>query len=181
MDPILTPRLLLRPWRDSDRGPFAALNADPQVTRFFPSTLTADQSDQMVQTILAHWQTHGFGVFALELRETAQFIGFTGLNIPRFEAHFTPCVEIAWRLAAAHWNHGYASEAAAASLQFGFETLQLSEIVAFTVPANLPSRRVMEKIGMREDTSGAFDHPGVAESHPLRKHVLYRKSKPHAP
>ena len=178
---ILTPRLVLRQWRQADREPFAALNADAGVMRYFSAPLAREQSDQMVDRILAHWDTHYFGLFALERRDSGEFLGYTGLNIPRFESAFTPCVEIGWRIAAAHWNQGLATEAAQAALQYGFETLHLAEIVSFTVPANLPSRRVMEKIGMREDTAGAFEHPGLPEFHPLRRHVLYRKSKPEAP
>ena len=108
----------------------------------------------------------------------APFVGFVGLSIPRFHAHFTPCVEIGWRIAAEHWNRGYAGEAARAALRAGFEVFQLQEIVSFTVPANLASRRVMEKIGMRHDEADDFDHPLFPNEHPLRRHVLYRISRP---
>jgi RimJ/RimL family protein N-acetyltransferase len=169
-----TPRLLLRSWRDSDREPFAALNADPRVMRFFPAPLSRAESDQAVDRIEAHFERHGFGLFAAELRHTGAFIGFIGPWTPDFEAPFTPCVEIGWRLAAAHWNQGLATEGAKAILGHAFDSLHLDEIVSFTVPANLPSRRVMEKIGMSRSPADDFDHPRLAEGHPLRRHVLYR-------
>ena len=115
------------------------------------------------------------------VRAVASFVGFVGLAIPRFEAHFTPCVEIGWRVASEYWNRGYASEAARAVLAFGFETLQLEEIVSFTVPGNFRSRRVMEKIGMKHNAADDFDHPLLPEGHPLRQHVLYRIARPRLP
>ncbi len=169
---IETPRLLLRIFRDEDREPFAQLNADPHVMRYFPATLTREGSDQLVDKIHTHYRTHGFTLYAAERRDTSEFIGFIGLAVVSFEAHFTPCVEIGWRLAAAHHNHGFATEGAQAVLDYGFQHLGLKEIVAFTVPANRPSRRVMEKIGMHYDSE--FDHPNLPEAHPLRRHVLYR-------
>ena len=119
----------------------------------------------------------GFGPWAVEVTGIASFIGFVGLFVPRFQAHFTPCVEIGWRIAADHWNRGYATEAARAALHVGFDTYQLKEIVSFTVPANLPSRRVMEKNGMTHDEADDFDHPSFSDGHPLKRHVLYRISK----
>ena len=171
---LTTKRLLLRSWRDSDRAPFAALNADPRVMRHFPATLTGAESDALVDRCIAHHAAHGFTFFALELRESGDFIGMTGLARPAFESHFTPCVEIGWRMAFDHWNHGYATEAARECLRFAFDQLRLSEVVAFTVPGNAPSRRVMEKLGMTRDPADDFDHPRLAEGHPLRRHVLYR-------
>ncbi|MBL8176802.1 MAG: GNAT family N-acetyltransferase [Bryobacterales bacterium] len=165
---IETPRLLLRLFRDQDREPFARLNADPHVMRYFPAPLTRAGSDAMVDKIQAHYRTHGFTLYAAERRDTNEFIGFVGLAIPGFETHFTPCVEIGWRLAAAHHNQGFATEAARAVLHHAFQNLALREIVSFTVPANLPSRRVMEKIGMHFDSE--FDHPRLPESPPLRRH-----------
>lgn len=172
-----TRRLLLRRWRDSDREPFAALNSDPRVMRYFPAVLSRAESGRLVDRIEAHFEKHGFGLFAAELLSERAFIGFVGLSIPDFEAPFTPCVEIGRRLAAAYWNQGLATEAAQSVLKHGFGSLRLEEIVARTVPANLASRRVMEKIGMTRRSEDDFDHPKLPEGHPLRRHVLYRVSR----
>jgi RimJ/RimL family protein N-acetyltransferase len=173
-----TDRLLLRRWRPADGEPFAALNADPLVMKHFPSTLSRQESDAMVERIETKFEQQGFGMWAVEVPHVAPFVGFVGLNIPSFNAHFTPCVEIGWRLAAGYWNRGYATEAARAVLKAGFDVFQLEEIVAFTVPANLPSRRVMEKIGMSHDETDDFGHPSLPDEHPLKRHVLYRISRP---
>lgn len=175
-DPAIlhTERLLLRRWRASDHEPFAALNADPRVMEYFPSVLSRADSDAMVERIAESFARHGFGFWAVEVPGVTPFAGFVGISVPRFTAHFTPCVEIGWRLAPAYWSRGYASEGARAALRFGFDVAGLAEIVAFTVPANLRSRRVMEQIGMTRDPADDFDHPAVAEGHPLRRHVLYR-------
>ena len=178
--PILeTPRLLLRPWRISDREPFARLNADPRVMEYFPALLTPGETFAAMGRIEAHHQSHGFGLLAAELRSTGEFLGFIGLAEPGFEAHFTPCVEIGWRIAAVFWGHGYATEGAQALLRHAFTTLALPEVVSFTVPANLRSRRVMEKLGMTRNPAEDFDHPRIPEGHPLRRHVLYRLSRNH--
>jgi RimJ/RimL family protein N-acetyltransferase len=171
---LSTARLRLRRWLPDDRTPFAALNADPRVMEHFPATLSREESDARAARIEAHFEQHGFGLWAAEIPEVTPFAGFVGLSVPTFEAHFTPCVEIGWRLAAEHWGQGYATEAARAVLAFGFEALGLEEIVSSTVPANLRSRRVMEKIGMIHDAAGDFDHPALPEGHALRRHVLYR-------
>ena len=176
-----TERLFLRQWRPSDRAPFAALNADPRVMAYFPAPLARDESDALVTRIEAHFAEHGFGLWAVEIPHVTPFAGFIGLAIPRFTAHFTPCVEIGWRLAAAYWGKGYATEGARAVLTFGFETVGLSEIVSFTVPANRRSRRVMERIGMTHTPADDFDHPALPEGHPLRRHVLYRCTRPALP
>ena len=177
MHPIETPRLLLRLWRPSDRDPFYRLNADPRVREFFPSCLTRTESDAMVDLVEAHFALHGFGFWAAELKNTDDFIGFVGLGVPDFEGRFTPCIEIGWRLAAAFWNRGLATEGARATLRYAFDVLALREVVGFTVPANLRSRRVMEKLGMTHDPDDDFDHPRIPEGHPLRRHVLYRIRK----
>ena len=174
---IQTPRLLLRPWRDADLAPFAAMNADPVVMEFFPRPLDRAESDVAVGRVRDHFAARGFGLWAVEVPGVADFIGFVGLAVPRFEAHFTPCVEIGWRLVREHWGRGYATEAARAALGFGFEELALDEIVSFTVPANIRSRAVMERIGMTRSPADDFDHPGLPEGHPLRRHVLYRLSR----
>ena len=167
---LTTERLILRQWQDSDRESFARLNADPQVREFFPGCLTRDESDATDRKIHKGIEERGWGFWAGEVRGGAPFIGFVGLSVPSFR----PCVEIGWRLAREHWGHGYASEAALASLRFGFEKLTLEEIVAFTVPLNERSRRVMERIGMSRDPADDFDHPRIELGHPLRRHVLYR-------
>jgi RimJ/RimL family protein N-acetyltransferase len=175
---LRTERLTLRRWNPADREPFAAMCADPRVMEFFPSTLTRDECDAHVDRIEETFALRGFGLWAVQIADVAPFAGFIGLTEPRFDAHFTPCVEIGWRLAAEFWNRGYATEGARAALAFGWEVLQLREIVAMAVPSNRASLRVMEKLGMTRDMSGDFDHPRVAEGHPLRRHVLYRISRP---
>lgn len=140
----------------------------------FPSTLTRAESDQMVDRIETTFETHGFGLWAVEVRSTVAFIGFTGLWPATFAAPFTPAVEVGWRLAAESWGHGYATEAARAAVADGFERLEMAEIVSFTSAQNLRSQRVMEKLGLRRDPADDFDHPNVPEGHPIRPHVLYR-------
>ena len=167
-------RLILRRWRPADRRPFAALNADPVVMEYFPAPLSRTESDALADRIEAHFDRHGFGLWAVEIPGVAPFAGYVGLSIPSFQAHFTPALEVGWRLARNCWGKGYASEGARAALEFGFERLGLKEIVSFTVPANRRSRRVMERIGMRRTPSDDFDHPLLAEDHPLRRQVLYR-------
>lgn len=169
-----TARLVLRGWRDADRRPFAALNADPEVMAHFPSPLAASASDRLVEAIVEGWAANRFGLWAIERVEDGAFLGFTGLSRPSFDAPFMPAVEVGWRLARFAWGHGYASEAARAALAFGFESVRLEEIVSFTVPANERSQQVMERIGMSHDPADDFDHPKLPFGHPLRRHVLYR-------
>jgi len=171
---LKTERLLLREWKNSDRPAFARLNADLRVMEFMPSPLSSEENDQLFEKIQSHFRSHGFGLYAAELLEDHSFIGYVGLAIPSFEARFTPCVEIGWRLAAEHWGQGLATEGAQELLRYAFEDLGLAELVSFTVPANLRSRRVMEKIGMTHDPGDDFDHPKLSAGHPLRRHVLYR-------
>jgi RimJ/RimL family protein N-acetyltransferase len=171
---LQTQRLLLRPWRESDLEPFAALNADPVVMEHFARPLDRSESDAFVARIRAHFAREGFGFWAVEVPGVAPLVGLVGLARPAFEAHFTPCVEVGWRLAREHWGKGYATEAARASIRFGFEQLGLDEIVSFTVPANVRSRAVMERIGMTRSADDDFDHPALPEGHRLRRHVLYR-------
>jgi RimJ/RimL family protein N-acetyltransferase len=175
---LRTARLRLRPWRDADREPFAALNADPEVTAFLPGPLDRAASDAIVERICAHFDARGFGLWAVEAPGAADFVGFVGLQVPAFEAFFTPCVEVGWRLARAHWGRGYATEAARAAVAHGFGALGLREIVSFTVPANRRSRAVMERLGMRRDPAEDFDHPRLPEGDPRRRHVLYRLPAP---
>jgi ribosomal-protein-alanine N-acetyltransferase len=175
---ITTARLTLRRWRDDDRLPFQALNADPRVMEFFPALATAEETDQMIERIEQHFDRYGFGLFAAELIETRAFIGFVGLNVPGFDAHFMPAVEIGWRLTYDHWGKGLATEGAQAVVRYAFETLGLPGLVSFTSTGNLRSRRVMEKIGMTHNPADDFDHPRIPEGHPLRRHVLYRLNPP---
>jgi RimJ/RimL family protein N-acetyltransferase len=178
---LRTERLRLRRWLAADHEPFAALNADPRVMEHFPALLSGEETDARIALIEAHFEQHGFGLWAVEIPAVTPFAGFVGLSVPRFEAHFTPCLEIGWRLAAEHWGRGYATEAARAVLTFGFETLTAGEIVSFTVPDNLRSRRVMEKIGMVHNPDDDFDHPFLPDGHRLRRHVLYRIARPAVP
>ena len=173
---IETPRLILRRWRDSDREPFARINADPRVMEFFPSPLSPAQSDALMARIETHFRKHGFGLYAAELRSDGTFAGFIGLSVPSFHAHFTPCVEIGWRLASDVWGQGLATEAAQATLKHARDVLRLERVVSFTVPANVRSVRVMEKVGMTHDPAEDFEHPQLPPRHPLRRHVLYRLS-----
>jgi RimJ/RimL family protein N-acetyltransferase len=170
----LTPRLRLRRWQASDLAPFAAMNADPVVMEHFPAPLSRAESDQMVERITTHHQTHGFGLWAVEVKATGDFIGFIGLNVPTFEAHFTPTVEIGWRLARPFWGLGYATEGAKQALAVGFHRLGLPEIVSFTATINHRSIAVMQRLPMTHDPAENFDHPRVAAGHPLARHVLYR-------
>lgn len=171
---LTTPRLLLRPWQPSDLLPFAQLNVDPEVRRYFPSTLTRQESDQSVARYSAHIDRHGFGFWAAERRDNGAFIGFVGLDTIDFEVPFAPAVEIGWRLARAYWGYGYATEGAQASLRYGFEVLGLDEIVSITAVENRRSRAVMARLGMTHHPDEDFDHPALPHGHPLQRHVLYR-------
>ena len=175
---LQTERLLLRRWCGSDRLPFQAMNADPRVMEFMPGLLTPQASDDLIDRAEQHFVRNGFGPYAAELLEEKIFIGFIGLSIPSFDAPFMPAVEIGWRLAFDQWGKGLATEGAQAVVRFAFETLQLPGLVSFTSTGNLRSRRVMEKIGMTHDPADDFDHPRLPESHPLRRHVLYRLNAP---
>lgn len=169
------PCIRLRPWREADADAFAALNADPEVMRHFTSPLTRAESDAFLAHIMRHQAEHGFSFWALERRGAASPIGLCGLSHVSFQAPFAPAVEIGWRLMRAHWRRGLAEEAARLALAAGFGPLRLPEIVAFTVPANEPSWRLMEKLGMR--AGGRFAHPRLPEGNPLRTHLLYRLSR----
>jgi len=167
----------LRPWHENDWPAFAALNADPRVMEFFPKTLSRDESDAVANRIAGAIESRGFGFWAVSAIGVADIIGFVGLSVPRFTTHFTPCVEIGWRLTFDLWGRGYATEAARAALDFGFGELKQDEIVAFTVPENLRSRRVMERLGMTHSPTDDFDHPNIPEGNCCRRHVLYRLSR----
>ncbi len=167
-----TPRLRLRRWRDDDRAPYAALCADPVVMEFFPAPQSRESADASIDLFESQFDAQGWSNWALERKDDGAFIGFTGLSVPRRVLPFSPCVEVGWRLARAHWGRGFASEAARAALEAGFTRLGLAEIVSFTALANVRSRGVMERIGMT-DTGRDFEHPGVPEGHALRRHCLY--------
>jgi ribosomal-protein-alanine N-acetyltransferase len=171
---IETPRLYLRRWREADRAPFSRINADPRVMEFFPKRLSRRESNTLSDRVQAHFERHGFGLYAAELREERRFIGFIGLSVPGFDAHFTPCVEIGWRLEAESWGRGIATEGAAAVVGYAFQALQIPELVSMAVAGNVRSTGVMEKIGMIRDPADDFDHPNLPPGHPLRRHVLYR-------
>lgn len=173
---IKTDRLVLRSWKEEDLEPFAKLNADPRVMEYYPSTLTQEESDQVARRMLAKIEENGWGLWAVSAPGIAEFIGYVGLNAVdnAYPSHFNTAVEIGWRLAYAYWGRGFATEAARASLKYGFETLKLEEIVAFTAVQNRRSRVVMERLGMHRDPKDDFDHPKLLEGHPLRRHVLYR-------
>ncbi len=174
---LKTKRLILREWQPADRAPFARMNADPRVMEFLADPLTREESDRGVDRIETHFRLHGYGLYAVELAEAHEFVGFIGLAVPSFEAQFTPCVEIGWRLAAEHWGKGLATEGAREIVRYAFEDLNLESLVSFTAAGNVRSRRVMERLGMARDPAEDFDHPKLPARHPLRRHVLYRLSR----
>jgi len=171
---LKTERLVLRRWREADREAFRAMNGDPRVMEFMPKALTTAESDAMMERMERHFERHGFGLFAAEVRGSGELAGFVGLSVPGFEAPFMPAVEIGWRLAAEYWGRGLATEGAREALRWGFEELGLDEVVSFTAEGNARSRRVMELLGMTHDATDDFEHPGLAEGHRLRRQVLYR-------
>ncbi len=173
---ITTPRLRLRQWREADREPFARLNADAEVMRYFPSLQSREVSDGSIDIWRNHIAAHGWGNWAVETLDGGHFIGFVGLSVPRRALPFMPCVELGYRLAREHWRRGYATEAAWGALHFGFAQLGLDEIVAFTALLNMPSRAVMERLGMR-NANEDFDHPALPAGHALRRHCLYRLAR----
>lgn len=170
---IVTPRLLLRPWRDVDREPFAAMNADPEVMEHFPSTLDRNQSDASIDLFTDHIEAEGFGFWAVEHLDSAAFLGVVGLQRLKWDNPIQPGVEIGWRLARTAWGQGFASEAAKACVAYGFGQLALRQIVSFTAVPNLRSQAVMQRIGMRRRADLDFEHPAVAVGHVLRPHVVY--------
>jgi RimJ/RimL family protein N-acetyltransferase/GNAT superfamily N-acetyltransferase len=171
---IKTERLVLRQWREDDLDPLARLNTDSQVMEFFPGPLTREESAARLEVYSKHIHDHGWGLWAVSAPSVSDFIGWIGLWPIGFDAHFTPATEVGWRLLPEFWGLGYATEGARASIQYGFEILKLDEIVSITVPENIRSRRIMEKIGMHRDPKDDFDHPRFPEGYPLRRHVLYR-------
>jgi RimJ/RimL family protein N-acetyltransferase len=175
---LRTDRLLLRRWRPDDIEAYAAMNADSRVMEYFDAPLTREESDAKFGRIQILFQEQGFGMWAVEVVGEAPFVGSIGLNIPTYDAHFTPCIEVGWRLATDYWGRGIATEGARAVLEFGFRELKLTEIVSLTTVSNARSRRVMEKLAMRRDSNDDFDHPALPPGHRFRRHVLYRLASP---
>lgn len=169
-----TARLVLREWAEADRAAFVAMHADRVVMDLMPSVLSKSQCDVLIERNLLHFAQHGFGLWSVEVPEGQPFIGYVGLVHTPFVAPFTPCVELAWMLARDHWGNGYALEAARSVIERAFGPLGLQELVAFTVPENTRSRRLMERLGMTHDEREDFEHPRLPTGHPLRRHVLYR-------
>jgi len=175
-----TERLILRPWRDSDLVPWAAMGRDPEVMRFFPELVSRETSDAIAGRVRGHFEREGWGLWAVEIKGGAPFAGFCGMQRVPFEAAFTPAVEVGWRLAREAWGHGYATEGARASLAFAFDTLKLPEVVAMVVPDNTRSIAVMHRLGMTRDPAADFDHPRFPEEllgvggFPVRRHQLFR-------
>jgi RimJ/RimL family protein N-acetyltransferase len=174
---VETERLRLRAWSDADREPFAELNADPEVMRYMSRRLDRAGTDALIERILQGWAAGGFGLWAVERKSGARFIGFVGLSVPSFDAPFMPAVEVGWRLRRDAWGFGYATEGGRASLRYGFDDMGLEEIVSLTSVINERSRRVMDRLGMTRDADDDFDHPRLPEDDPLRRHVLYRLAR----
>jgi len=172
---IETDRLILRTWRKEDTEAYHKINQDPRVIEFLRGPLSLEQVRDFIPAANLHQEKHGYSLWAAELKKTSELIGFIGLNYIDWQAHFTPAIEIGWRIGSKYWGKGYATEGAKACLDFGFNQMALSEIVSFTVPANKRSIAVMERIGMERDLSGDFAHPKLDADHPLSLHVLYKK------
>jgi len=173
---IETPRLILRQWQQSDQEPYISLNAVPEVMEYFPSIKTPAETLTQIERISDYVDRHGYGFFAVERKDNHRFIGFTGICEPGFEAYFTPCIEIGWRLSRENWGYGFATEAALACIDFGFDKLNLKEIYSFTAIHNYRSEKVMQRIGMNK--AGEFDHPLIPDGNWLKKHVLYKITSP---
>lgn len=174
---LRTKRLRLRPWRNDDLDALAAMNADPDVMRYFPKCLNRDGSAEMMARNTQHMQRHGFAWWALEVPGVSSFAGGVSLLMPGFDAHFTPAFEIGWRLPKAFWGKGYATEAARAVLDFAFYHIGLSEVVSYTTVDNEQSRKVMTRLGMTNRSADNFGHPLLPFNHPFKHHVLYRLTR----
>ena len=171
---LRTPRILLRQWKDSDLDKWCVMNADAEVRKFFPKLLTSDEARDEMTRMRAGIAQRGWGLWAAEVPGTHVFIGLIGLNIPSYEAPWMPVVEVGWRLAPEAWHKGYATEGAAAALNFAFAHLELSQVIAISVAPNTSSHNVMTRLGMQRDTAADFDHPRVPPEWPLRRHILHR-------
>jgi len=173
-----TKRLRIRPWQETDQSPFVRMNQDPKVMRYFPDLYSEERSLKLIDILENHRQQHGFTLWALERKDSGAFIGFTGFVRVHFEAHFTPAVEIAWRLSCENWGMGYATEAARLCLTLAFRDFGLKELVSMTTPANTPSIKVMERLGMTCDPDDDFEHPNVEIASEFKRHILYRLPLP---
>ena len=171
---IETDRLILRTWNDNDLQPMLAINQDPKVMEYFPSLQDLEMTKNFIDKVNAHFENHGYSLYAVIKKDTTEFIGFTGLLIADFASHFTPATEIGWRLSSNHWGQGFATEGAKAVLDYAFRELKLTEIVSFTAAGNAKSIRVMQKIGLQHNAADDFDHPKLDDKSPLKRHVLYR-------
>lgn len=169
-----TERLILREWKKSDHEKFARINHDPLIMEYFPRTLDAKDTDKLVERFQKHFKKYGYGFYALELKESGEFIGFVGINHVEIDVPFKPAVEIAWRLDYEYWGQGYATEAAQAVLRHAFSELGLKEVVAYTVFDNNRAIHIIEKLGMKRDPKGDFSYPKLPDDHPMSRHVLYR-------
>ena len=174
---LQTDRLILRRFLPEDTDAMVAINADPVVMECFPSTMPGEATLAHLERVNSHWDKNSFGLFAVVIRRTGQMIGFTGLSIPPYETPAAPCVEIGWRMTPTAWGNGYATEAATACLNWGFDELGLSEIVSFTFEGNVRSRKVMERLGMKRNTQDDFDHVKLPADSPLLRHVMYRLAR----
>ena len=172
-----TDRLILRTWSDDDLQPMLAINQDPKVMEYFPGLQDLETTKNFITKVNDHFNKYGYSLYACERKDTNEFIGFIGLLIADFKAHFTPAIEIGWRLSSKHWGQGFATEGAKAALDYAFRELKISEIVSFTTAGNAKSIRVMEKIGLQHNVNDAFDHPKLDDTSPLKRHVLYRLSR----
>ena len=171
---IHTERLVLRRWKEQDGDAFAAINSDPEVMEHFPGVLSREESDQMILRMELHFEEFGYGLWAVDIRWADRLIGFCGLSVPTFHTHFTPAVEIGWRFARDVWGNGYATEAARAAVDFGFEHADLEQILSWTIPANERSQGVMTRLGMKRAPDLDFDHPRFLDDDRLRHHIVYR-------
>lgn len=174
MDYLETDRLILRSWRAEDLEPFYNLCADPVVMEYFPALLSREEAQAMIDRMVTNQKNDGYSFMPCVRKDTGQMIGFVGLSYFTKPTHFSPCVEVGWRLDKDHWGLGFAPEAAKACLHYAFDILKVPEVIAMTAVPNLKSRKVMEKIGMTYNPSDDFDHPSVDDGHWLKRHVLYR-------
>jgi len=174
---LKTERLILRPWEERDLKPFSHINCDPQVMEFYPHLLNYDESAALMHKMIADFSLRGYGFWAVEKQISSTFIGYIGLNYWDLQMPFSPCIDIGWRLSSKEWGHGYAIEGATAALDFGFQIIQLEEIVAMATSGNIRSHRVMQKLGMKSDPQENFEHPKVPKGDPLSLRLLYRLSK----
>ncbi len=177
MLPIVTERLILRAWRREDRAPFAAMNADPEVMRYFPEMLDEADSNAAVDRFERYFAESGITFYAAEEQASGQFVGTIGMRHAPANLPVAPVIEVGWRLAAHVWNRGYATEGARAVVCAAFTLLEAPRVLAFTTPPNTASRRVMEKVGLVRDAARDFDHPDLPEDHPMRRHVVYSRER----